>query len=80
MNIKKIKVLVERYEDSTGAIHNTYRCAEIAQSIIDGIAKICPSCDGTKQYLNEDGRGYYTCDSCDTDGLVWKKEVWDGKC
>ena len=75
-NIKEVTVSIKKYQDSNGINHDTFNGAELAQAKIDGRAKVCPSCNGTKRYENEDGRGYYQCNSCDSNGLVWLKLGW----
>lgn len=76
MQIKEIEVTVKKYQDSKGNTHNTRESAEISQAKIDGLARVCHFCKGSKKVENEDGRGFYNCDHCDKNGLVWKKEVW----
>lgn len=74
--VKEVIVKVRKYEDSAGCQHDSMKLAEISQAKIDGKAKVCPACSGTKKLLNEDGRGHYPCRDCDKYGLVWKKTVW----
>ena len=78
--IEEVEITLIKFKDSSGVLYHTREEAEIAESILKGDSKICPDCGGSKfispdPYMGWGGSGS-TCDKCDSDGLVWRKEVW----
>lgn len=77
--MKKITKTVEitQYQTDDGLVFDTLGQAEHHEKMKAGIRKVCPSCDGEREYSpSGDGRDIITCPKCQGKGWVEKKEVW----
>lgn len=79
MMIEEVEITLIKFKDSSGKLHHSIEDAVIAEDKLKGDCKVCPECNGTK-VISDPYMGInawkQTCTKCDSNGLVWKREVW----
>ena len=77
--IEVVEITLIKFKDSNGVLHHTVEEAELAEKKLQGDCKVCPECQGSKVIVDPFmgiGAWKQTCRNCDSNGLVWKREVW----
>jgi len=73
--MEAVEVMIIKYKSKNGKIYDNEKDALLYDDIHDGIKKICPSCNGLKKVLDEEGKYYRDCGVCNSKGyleLIWK--------
>ena len=74
--IEAVEITLIKFKDSNGVLHHTVEEAEVAEKKLQGNCKVCPECQGTQRIKNPMMGYEKPCRNCDSNGLVWKREVW----